>query len=747
MTIRRRLLLLSALVLLPALLCAALGLYGWYREKVQRDSDNVLDIARVLSAVVERELSLRAATLHALALSPALTRGDLVAFRELAVAAAPRGNATITLRNTAGRRLVASPAGAVVTEPGTAQLVSPDEAPGVGAALFSGLYRAPSAGAYRFAVQVPVLRNDRPAYFLTSEIAADVLQQWLEAGKLRAGWTAAIVDRNGLVMACTLAPRDCVGQAADDALLRRVAQGESLSEISTFGGEPAITAITPIRASGWTLVVGMPKAALDRTVMGALQYTLAAAFLLFAIAVTAALWVGRSIARPVEELVRVAKAVGSKPALERPTTSLVEANLVAEQLVHANRRIHCANEVLERRIGEAVDESRRAQAALLDNQKLEALGRLTGGIAHDFNNLLQTINTSIEIGARFSNDDTIKAAMASARRAMQRATRVTRQLMTFARNAVSEPTVLDVRTAVTALQDLLGGALRRDIELRMDLSPELGHIRVDPVQLELAVLNLAINARDAMPGAGMFTITGENRQLPEGNAHALPSGDYVVLSFGDSGSGIPADVLPRVFEPFFTTKEVGKGSGLGLAQVYGFAKQCGGTATVESERGRGTCVELIIPRTAQQPARVREDGLRELPRIDAARKTVLFVEDDVLIAEVMRPALQAAGFNVLFAIDGAAAREVLRTASVDIVLSDIVMPGGMNGMELARYMQEAHPSVPVVLATGFSDAVPRSAPVRVLLKPYELHTAIDALVDELGKSSVKNTTAPSCTVH
>jgi signal transduction histidine kinase len=477
----------------------------------------------------------------------------------------------------------------------------------------------------------------------------------------------------------------------------------------------------------------MPKVELYRAIVSTVEYALGAILLLFLIVVTAASLVGRSIARSIDELVRIARAMERGEKIAVPRTGLAETTLVAEQLVRASERILTANEVLEQRVREAVEETRLAHAALLDNQKLEALGRLTGGIAHDFNNLLQTINTSIEIGARASTDERVKSAMVLAGRAMQRATRVTRQLMTFARTAVSEQAVLDIRVAMKSLEELLAGALRRDIDTRIDLPADLGNIRVDPVQLELAVLNIALNARDAMPGSGLFAVSGRNEHLREQNVLGLPAGDYVVLSFEDSGCGIAPEALPRVFEPFYTTKDVGKGTGLGLAQVYGFAKQSGGAARVESERGRGTRVDLVVPRTARGATEQVDDRLRELPKVLQGQATVLLVEDDALIAEVMEPALKGAGFEVLTAATGAAGQEILHTRRVDIVFSDIVMPGGMSGTDLARYVEETHPGIPVVLATGYSDAVPRTSTMRILLKPYDLHSVVSALVDELRK--------------
>jgi nitrogen-specific signal transduction histidine kinase len=406
--------------------------------------------------------------------------------------------------------------------------------------------------------------------------------------------------------------------------------------------------------------------------------------------------------------------------------------MVANELQQASERISSANELMAQRIDEAVQESKRAQDALLQNQKLEALGKLTGGIAHDFNNLLQTISAAIEVALRVRDPAAVKSAMESGKRAVERATKLTRQLTTFGRGTVSAPALLDLRAHINEFRDLIEGALRRDIELVFDMPEALWPVFVDPVQLELAVLNAALNARDAMPGGGRLEITASNEAIHSGGPTGLPAGEYVSIRISDKGEGITADHLPRVFEPFYSTKEVGRGSGLGLAQIYGFAKQSDGTATIESTPGTGTTLRLFLPRsrragtvqTTQQPA---------APRVQGAPCTVLFVEDDELVSAVMVPGLRASGFTVITAEDAVSALAALRTHDIDAVLSDIVMPGQGDGLYLAREMRLTRPDVPIVLATGYSDALTATSSFRVLLKPYTLDDARTALYEEMRK--------------
>jgi nitrogen-specific signal transduction histidine kinase/ActR/RegA family two-component response regulator len=395
---------------------------------------------------------------------------------------------------------------------------------------------------------------------------------------------------------------------------------------------------------------------------------------------------------------------------------------------------------MERRIAEAVAESRRAQDALLQNQKLEALGKLTGGIAHDFNNLLQTISAAVEVALRFAVTDSVVTAMQAAKRAVHRATKLTRQLTTFGRGTVSAPASVDLHAHISEFRELIEGALRRDIRLELDIGRGLWPVHADPVQLELALLNAALNARDAMPGGGELRITAHNVTLREGEMADVTAGDYVSIAVRDNGVGIAERHLARVFEPFYTTKEVGKGSGLGLAQIYGFARQSGGTATVESSEGNGTTVTLLLPRSV--PAAATHKETTPTPtRTPTMRSKLLFVEDDELVRQVVAPGLRASGFDVLMAPDAALALELLRTHPVDVVLSDIVMPGSGDGFYLAEEIRKLQPDVPIVLATGYSDALRASSPYRILLKPYTLEEARAALEQALRAARGQRTEA------
>jgi two-component system NtrC family sensor kinase len=376
-----------------------------------------------------------------------------------------------------------------------------------------------------------------------------------------------------------------------------------------------------------------------------------------------------------------------------------------------------------------------AEAALKQAQRLEAIGQLTGGVAHDFNNLLMVVNGNVERLRRDLQEPRHKRALDAIDKAARRGESLTRQLLTFSRRQTLAPAVIDPRHQLPKIRDMLQSSLRGDIAVHLDIPAGIWPVRVDLGEFELALLNLAINARDAMPNGGTLTLSARNTTLG-GAASEDPRGDFVAIAMRDTGLGIPADVLPKVFEPFFTTKEVGKGTGLGLSQVYGFARQAGGTATVTSDLGRGTEITLYLPRSIEAPA-LRDDGPGARPQWNG-HGVILLVEDNAEIAEVSRSNLEELGYRVLHAANAAAAMEIVeRDRTIDLVFSDIVMPGPMSGLDLARRLREIRPGLPIVLTTGYSSALQSAAPegFTLLTKPYDLaslHGVIEETLRERG---------------
>ena len=373
------------------------------------------------------------------------------------------------------------------------------------------------------------------------------------------------------------------------------------------------------------------------------------------------------------------------------------------------------------RLHEEAQRREFAEDALRQAQRLEAIGQLTGGVAHDFNNLLMIVSGTVQRLRRHVTGERETHLLDTIVNATQRGESLTRQLLAFSRRQTLQPSVLDLAERLPEIKDMLSRSLRGDIDIRLGVPRRPCAVKVDPNEFELALLNLAFNARDAMPSGGTLTISAKPVLMRGSNADEGLSGEFVAVRVADTGVGIPPDVLPRVFEPFFTTKEEGKGTGLGLSQVYGFARQSGGAASITTSPRRGTVVTLFLPRSFEAPA---------LPRAEAAATaiapavgTVLLVEDNAEVAEVGRAYLEELGYRVCHAAGAQAGLDLLeRESGIDLVFSDILMPGGMNGLQLAEAVRDRHPQIPVLLTTGYSssaqDAVRRG--FAVLQKPYDL---------------------------
>ncbi|HET7889472.1 MAG TPA: response regulator [Bradyrhizobium sp.] len=390
-----------------------------------------------------------------------------------------------------------------------------------------------------------------------------------------------------------------------------------------------------------------------------------------------------------------------------------------------------ALEEANRQLRIEMDERARVEETLRQAQKIEAIGQLTGGVAHDFNNLLMVISGGLEVLDRQADPDRRRRIMQGMTQAAQRGASLTRQLLAFSRRQKLHPEPVEIALQIGGMRELLDRSLRGDVHVEFDFPDSLWPIEVDPGELELVILNLAVNARDAMPSGGTITVRGENLSAIKDEQL---DGDFVRLSVIDTGVGMSEETLSHVFEPFFTTKDIGKGSGLGLAQVHGFATQSRGTARIKSQVGHGTSVELYLPRSQNRPTRARH--LIDLDKARPKRSSngqILLVEDDDEVAALVSEMLDQLGYEVTHAASGAAALGALADGRpVDLVLSDIMMPGGMNGVELAREIGKRRSDVPVLLTSGYSEGAVRNAEaagIQILQKPFqiaELAAALDA---------------------
>jgi signal transduction histidine kinase/ActR/RegA family two-component response regulator len=470
---------------------------------------------------------------------------------------------------------------------------------------------------------------------------------------------------------------------------------------------------------------------------------------------------------------RFLETLGNVSFLERPfhptsLVSLVRAALRGRRRQYeARSRLEALadlNATLEARVDAAIaarfkDQQRLAQAesALRQAQKLEAVGQLTGGVAHDFNNLLMAMSSGMYLIDQPLDAEQRRKVVNGMRQAVDRGTSLTRQLLAFSRRRPLAPKTVDLRAQLLGMDEMLHRSLRGDIDVKMSFDDGLWAVDLDPNELELAILNICVNSRDAMPDGGTIEISVRNGA----GTLASDSADTVTITITDSGAGMSGETQSRAFEPFFTTKEIGRGSGLGLAQVYGFVGQSNGRASIASERGKGTTVTLVFPRSdypltpveAQRAAPTAPMNGRAERRF-RSRGQVLLVEDDLTVAALTKQMLEGVGLTVVHVKSAREALlELAGNRGIDVVFSDVMMPGGMSGVELAREVRARWPGLPVMLTTGYIEAA-RSAVaegLEVLVKPYALETLVIALDTHLPEDgaagSAASQRAPSARVR
>ncbi|WP_233124601.1 hybrid sensor histidine kinase/response regulator [Agrobacterium vaccinii] len=418
-----------------------------------------------------------------------------------------------------------------------------------------------------------------------------------------------------------------------------------------------------------------------------------------------------------------------------------ERRAVEAERDRAISMLRALNDGLEQRVSERTSELLKAQDALRQSQKMEAVGQLTGGLAHDFNNLLAGISGSLELMERRLSQgrgNELDRYLSAAQGAVKRAAALTHRLLAFSRRQTLDPKPTDIDRLIAGLEDLIKRTVGPAVDIEVVEASGTWKTLVDPSQLENAVLNLCINARDAMPNGGRITIRTENTRLDARGADesGLPEGEYVCLRITDTGTGIPADVLDKVFEPFFTTKPLGQGTGLGLSMIYGFAQQSGGKVEISSEQNAGTTVSIFLPHHIL-------DGEIEDERIDTrtpggarAQETVLVVDDEPTVRMLISDVLQEFGYTVIEAADSATGLKILQSdVGIDLLVSDVGLPGGMDGRQMADAARQSRPGLKVLFVTGYAE----NAAVRdgkldpgmaVLTKPFAVET-LAAQVREL----------------
>jgi signal transduction histidine kinase/CheY-like chemotaxis protein len=536
-------------------------------------------------------------------------------------------------------------------------------------------------GRHAFAIRAPVVRNNQVKYVLSAVIEPDAIRDLFLAPGLPQEWVATAIDGDGNVAARTSGPAYLIGQPASAAARAARASGEEgIYDGFTLDGIPTLSVYHMLSVGNWSVHIGVPRD-------------------LFMGPVKRSLW-------------------------------LIAAGLAATGLLAGMFLWLLTREIALRRQEEAGQEGGR---------RLEALGRMTGGVAHDFNNLLMIVQGSADAIKRRRLDVERHQSYADAiLTAVQRGQALTRQLLAFARRGAHEPVSFQIQQRVPDLSGLLSRAVRDNIRVVLSIPAATWAVRADPNALEVALINLAVNASDAMPDGGRLAISAINVRLQPGrDGQTGLTGDFVAIRVKDTGTGIADKDIDHIFEPFYTTKPTGKGTGLGLSQVYGFAQQSGGAITVTSRKGAGTTFTLFLPRSEEAMAVALAAPATEAGG-DAGR--LLLVEDNSDVAEVTAVMLTDAGYEVTRAISASAALDILGKGEIfDVMLSDIVMEGGISGLDLTKRVLKERPGLPVVLMTGYSEALGQVnlKDVQVLFKPFAQPEVLTALRTARKRASAR----------
>ncbi|MFL6707364.1 MAG: ATP-binding protein [Massilia sp.] len=702
-----------------------------YQNEQAKQEANLLETTRSFAVIVDSDLKIREATLRTLANSPMLQTGDVEGFYRFAKLMAPTPESTIILKDESGRQLVNTrrPLGAALPTTSANNIAALRNAGPVADTIVSDLFTAQVAKSFDFAIQVPVPPNSHHFSVLNMGVKASELQPILLQQRFPNSWITTVLDRNGVVLARSLNPEQFVGKLTSERTRKILSASRGGVYYSvTLDGVPVKAFFSRVPLSDWTVLISVPAAEISHSAIRAGAILGAVMVLLIGFALLAAGWLARRAIRPIEALGKTAERMEKSEEVVYVPHGMLEVDAVARRIADASVKIRHANQELERQVAESSIKAERAERALQQGQKLEALGRLTGGIAHEFNNLLQTISSAVQLARMMSQPERVRPLMDTCMKAIDRAVALTSQLSAFGRPQEAKVETICLSEQLKNFKELARGTLPSNIEFDVRYEDARCLVSVDTLQFELAFLNIVINARDAMPGGGRLTIHTDLLRLPQGRAD-LAAGDYVRIGVADTGIGMSEEVMTKALEPFFTTKPLGKGTGLGLAQAYGFARQSNGSLTLHSAPGQGTTVEILLPTVANEQAQSQSPGQpRRTPAPPTTSGTLLFVEDDPLVRSAMIPALQNAGLQVISAQSGDEALTVFESGrAIDWVCSDVMMPGKLNGVDLAKIILQRDASIKIVLATGYSDYKIDLGNVTVLAKPYAVADLVAAL--------------------
>jgi signal transduction histidine kinase/ActR/RegA family two-component response regulator len=728
-SISRRLILLVLALALPLNLIIVGVVWGLVSRANEIQRTSLLYAARSIAAGADAELSKYVAQAEALSRSPALLDDNLDAFEAEARRAFPAGaDAGVVVSDVDGQQLVNTLAqpGLLLPHRNPVALAAQRRAFSTRSIVITDLLRGPATQDLIATIEVPIFKGDQPFRGLAIVIKGREFVGLLPAHDVPRNWLVGIIDGQGRFIVRVPKGATEVGQLASEGW-RTIKNQTGLFEYPSLEGDMLITANVHPSQTNWAVGVAVKKAELQEAAWTTVRWAVMLSIGLSAASLLFTWGLARQITRPIDQLRQAfadATAEASKPIETGPPEILELQDTLHRATVertNSNRALMAALSKLEREMGLREE----AQAALVKSQRMEAVGQLAGGMAHDFNNVLAAISANLDMVTMRSKDEKIHQAVQVAMDAIEMGASLNRRLLSFSGWRGDGLEKVDLNDHATGTVDMLRRTLGEQVTVSLRCSPDPCQALANPGDVENAILNLAINARDAMPKGGMLTIETRLLALDSHAAGLIPNarpGDYVMLTVSDTGCGMSPEVLKHAMEPFFTTKELGKGTGLGLATVYGTARRSGGFVKIDSTVGEGTTVCLCFPKAEPGPI-----VSRARPSTKAAPlgngELILAVEDNDKVREATVSRLESLGYAVLQAKTGPEAITLLESGEpVALVFSDIVMPGGMTGYEVAEWVRSTKPDLKVLLTTGYSD-VPLAVSeavrqINVLEKPY-----------------------------
>ena len=707
LSIHTRLMMLTLATVLPLVAVGGVAIIRMVDDQNIKVEQGVGRTVDGLLGDVDRQIIAIEAELQVLAVSPSLQEEDLYPFYQQMNAALPLQGTSIALLDIKGQQLLNTnrPFGAPLPRSFNTEMsehIVATGKPQVSDLIMGAVLHRPIV-----AVGVPVFRDGKVAFIVAMGLGSEILSKLLHQPDLLPDWVVAIFDRKGIIVARNRELDRFLGKPAAP-IIREAIKGPVESWIPNVTSE-GIRVYSTFRRSavtGWTAAIGVPREFVDIPRRRAQFLAFGGGVSVLAVSLFLAWWMARAIRRPVEALTAASKAVASGAPIGDLNSGVRELNQVSGALRATAAALARHREQLEGTVALRTEElraeieaRRQAEATLLQSQKMEAIGQLTGGVAHDFNNLLTIASGSLEmLEARISDERSLHL-LQNAQSAISRGATLTTSLLAFARKQRLEPVLANLNSVILGMEEMLRRSIGPPVEIRHALASELWPVEIDLGQIETALLNIAINARDAMPEGGILLFETANVSDPP--PEEVAGRDCVLVSVHDTGIGMSPDVVERAFEPFFTTKEVGRGTGLGLSMVFGVVHQSGGAVRLRSELGRGTTVLIYLPRAAQA-ALPATDIAASVCSSSGADAHILVVDDDAAVRCVTVECLREAGYRVAEADSGSAALAFFkRDDTCDLVVMDHVMPG-LSGKDTVRLARRARPELKVLFLSGYA---------------------------------------------